>query len=444
MDGNNSAPNQAGAIPRDERPAGGNPGSLQPRPRQERSNVTNPYGSWDSVLGWRQACPESSLASDLVTETTSYGWIRSKTLDVFVTLVMYAQIRMAVLGINQVGSATAYLITELLAFCIPASRRLPQADADNRIIADVKSYIPLSNHRYTNEMLVNALAKIPAAERGNISAESNFDAGSVDEKNNLIKTVEDAWVIIRMLASINLAAEKQSLTTTIFCIYLSAVAKMGNVTDAYMTKIQDRVRADINISLHGTFWIPEVVEATWNAIKSFVNQNNVPLAIERFVGSLTNNGVIPENAFHLRLVAQQIRGEGLTTASTIKKAMTLFPRFNWAAVFALLPVDYTNFTIAVNEIGTNAYYGYVQDTSRIRATGYLSLGWVAKELLVKVNGDVSLRNAKCFTRSPKFKTQLEELIADFIANPPAVDPVPQSSVDDLTARLNTATGILIN
>ncbi|KAH7944319.1 hypothetical protein HPB52_018264 [Rhipicephalus sanguineus] len=77
---------------------------------------------------------------------------------------------------------------------------------------------------------------------------------------------------------------------------------------------------------------------------------------------------------------------GLTQYSTILKMFREYPGFPWAQVAALLPADWENFRQAVEAVGGDAYYGFRANIGPATATNFLSLGYLAKEMIKKIGG----------------------------------------------------------
>lgn len=53
--------------------------------------------------------------------------------------------------------------------------------------------------------------------------------------------------------------------------------------------------------------------------------------------------------------------------------------------------EMTNFTTAVGLVNGNQYYGFNKSLGAARSTQYSSLAYIAKELLITLNGEVSLK-----------------------------------------------------
>lgn len=47
--------------------------------------------------------------------------------------------------------------------------------------------------------------------------------------------------------------------------------------------------------------------------------------------------------------------------------------------------------MALRAVGDNFYYGFKRDLGAARSTQYKILGYVARELLIKINGEITLR-----------------------------------------------------
>ena len=125
---------------------------------------------------------------------------------------------------------------------------------------------------------------------------------------------------------------------------------------------------------------------------------------------------IPARALRIRLLVQQAAYSGLTCLITIGRYMRRFPNFPWHKVWSLYHDEMTNFAAAVAVVNGNKYYGFAKDLGVAKSTKYKDVAWIAKELLIRLNGEVSLTRYGGWPRVPKFHEAAKLMIATFIAS----------------------------
>lgn len=90
--------------------------------------------------------------------------------------------------------------------------------------------------------------------------------------------------------------------------------------------------------------------------------------------------------------------------------MLKYPDFEWAKTNVLTGGELTNFTTAVMLVDGNQYYGFNKTLVAVRSTSYSSLAFIAKELLVQLNGEVSLKKYAGWVRAPKNAAVIRAMI----------------------------------
>lgn len=128
------------------------------------------------------------------------------------------------------------------------------------------------------------------------------------------------------------------------------------------------------------------------------------------------NRQIPVTALRLSLTVQQAAGGGMTCYFTIKEAMRTYRNFAWAGISLLLPTDWNNYYAAVRLVGNNVYYGFNKDLGAAKSTLYKNLGWVAKELLLKVGGNTAISRYAVWPARVPNMTALDQLIDAYVAS----------------------------
>lgn len=94
--------------------------------------------------------------------------------------------------------------------------------------------------------------------------------------------------------------------------------------------------------------------------------------------------------------------------------MTKYSTFNWAKLNLLTGGELACYSAALVIDGGNPYYGFNRDLGAARSTLYSSIAYVAKELLLQLNGETSLKNYKGWIKKPKSATVIEQMIGEYI------------------------------
>jgi len=128
----------------------------------------------------------------------------------------------------------------------------------------------------------------------------------------------------------------------------------------------------------------------------------------------TLNNLIPDIALRLKLTLQQAAGSGLTFYVIIGRAHTKYENFPWGRANTLTGGELVSWETARQIIGENLYYGFKRDMGAARSTLYKSIGYVARELLVKINGERTLLRYASLTGNIKNKQALDRLIEQYI------------------------------
>lgn len=404
-------------------------------------------GKFDTDAGWAVGYPKVSVIKDLVTSNTTVGWIHMADTWSILTIVVYAQFRMFVQGANIASNVLAYVIGEILSFDIPNALVLNAQDADDRVKSDTRLNFPLIAAGRSLQQMQAAANDLPQALRGNIDNTTDFSA-SAAQANAIVQNAQDAWACCWIVAKCKYQNSCISHVVTIYVCFLATIAKMGNVTDGFLDKIANRVQLEINVPLAPLWWDVEVIQSVWVLIGGYVNENNMGEMCTHWIGDAHNPGVIPNHALYMRILVDQIKGEGLTALSTIKKALTTCPTFDWDIVAAMFPAEFDAIDAAFVAIGDNLYYGYKKNNHATKSTLYKNVAWVAKELLIRKGGNASLIRYKGWTRNPERSNQLNMMIDNYINNIPMPHPAAIGAggavVQTCTQHAYAATGVTIN
>jgi hypothetical protein len=99
-----------------------------------------------------------------------------------------------------------------------------------------------------------------------------------------------------------------------------SLGKKGSITDRKADALNDAIRAELGIADSVD---RELINYTYTQIGAFVTEDNA----EAIFGLWKN--AIENYSLRLKMTLEQAAGTGLTPISIIKKAMTMFPNFDW-------------------------------------------------------------------------------------------------------------------
>lgn len=220
-----------------------------------------------------------------------------------------------------------------------------------------------------------------------------------------------ASFIIWVMAKKSAYLESKPLEVLVNC--LCALAKQGNATEHFVTKIQTGVQTDLGkpVTLSTA-----AISSCWLMLRHHVDDGNVGEVIRKWLAFM------PPDILRLRITLQQIPGEGLTAITTIRKAFREIRGFDWLLIFVNWPGQFYDAAIACRAIDANPYYGYKKDMTLVKAANFKELGYVAQQLMIYVGGQGTLRNARCFTRNPMMKNYLDKMISVFADDEAATLP----------------------
>lgn len=207
------------------------------------------------------------------------------------------------------------------------------------------------------------------------------------------------WLVYTMPKSQYMSALQLLITT-----YVGA-AKRGTVSDKFIEKIQTGIKDDLgeNITLD-----IGVIHSTYVNFGRYINADNAKTVFDTW---LTD---VPEHALRLRLTLEQVSGSGLTAFLTIGKAIMKYKDFPWHKLDRLTDGEMTNYLGAIRVVNGNPYYGFNRDLKAAKSTNYSSIAYVAKELLIRIAGELSLKNYQGWIKKPKSPLIIDQMIDNYV------------------------------
>jgi hypothetical protein len=178
-----------------------------------------------------------------------------------------------------------------------------------------------------------------------------------------------------------------------------ATIKQGNVTRRFLDKITNGVSNELHIEIHLD---EDIIRAAYHRLLIGVNDNNISYILNRWFGFL------PNEALRLRLTIAQAGGTGLTALNVVGQALIKFPDFCWRRVAGLYRAEWNNFKAAAAVVGNNPWYGYRKDLGPAASTKYISISWIAKELLIRFGNQQTLQQYRGWARRIAHQETVEE------------------------------------
>lgn len=102
----------------------------------------------------------------------------------------------------------------------------------------------------------------------------------------------------------------------------------------------------------------------------------------------------------------------------------------------LYPDEWPNFQQAIDVVQDNPWYGFSHDLGIVSSTKYKNISYVAaKELLIKVNGKMSVRAYAGWTARAKYQSVVDMMIAEYenAKQQNAVNNTPMPEYPDVEA-----------
>lgn len=187
---------------------------------------------------------------------------------------------------------------------------------------------------------------------------------------------------------------------------LVSLAKRGQAGIEFINRISEQLSDETKNTI--TFQ-PGVLTLFYSMYGANVTEENAKKLFE------TWNSLVPTSvAMRLSLTINQVAGTGLTAYLTIMEAFSKFQTFPWADLYTIIPEEFCAMNNAMKVVGNNMYYGFKKDLGPVRSTLFKSLAYIAKELLIKADDKGSLRGYKGWTKFPREKERIDNMIKSYL------------------------------
>lgn len=300
-----------------------------------------------------------------------------------------------------VASYQALALGELLGPFIPAEKRVPQANARERIIRAVRSLIEDA------EMISGRIPEFADWYDDALGIPAPAEGDGAQNGQYLIEgmTIQTAMVILEAMASV--LATHKNWQDRLGCIsmMLVATAKKGTMTQELAQKVENACKDE----LKGARIVinPATCAAFYGRYCTGINETNAAQYF-RYLHQL-----IPERIVSLRNVIVRAAGSGLTTYMTILRAMNEYQDFSWAVLRAVVPNDFGNLEAAIQAVGGNAFFGYAANAGAAAASKFRSLAYASFQLCIIIGGDTKLRDYMGKPTVVPHKSVIDTLIASY-------------------------------
>lgn len=373
------------------------PGTAPPAPAAQASAVICNTGPANNQAQWQHAFGRDEKYEAFRLKNLHHGVFDGEWNDAeLLTIVAaYARIRAHRENARTRYSVSVYAIGEAIMDCLPDAYYLDQAAARAEFVRDIASLFPLRNSGwiYMDQAVWTAALAGPL---NGLGFQQDLAAAAPDPL-----PLDAAY---KFLLWVTPLLSSKTRRAEIILWMLVAMVKQGNISDRFANKVLEAFSSEVGINVS----LPQDgIKKVWDVYGPFIDEITAPAVFQRWLP------FVPQNALRVRLTIMQASGEGLTAFSTIMKAMRAHPRFNWTRISQLYSDEWSCFQQAVMAVGSNTFYGYKKELGCVRSTLYKNMGYVAKELLYKVSGDAPINMYAGWTRSPAYRTVVDEMVAQY-------------------------------
>lgn len=245
-------------------------------------------------------------------------------------------------------------------------------------------------------------------------------------------SADQAWRTVSWIAVHGVPDTASRSPAAAYAATYISLAKKGTITARKLNTIIGALAVECNIDLAIT---TNDIAVLYNQLMTRIKQDEIGTIFE------TWSQYMMGTSLRMMITLNQAAGSGLTSLTTIKKALTRFPSFKWGRVVSILPDEAKAVEKAFQVVGADKYYGFRRDYGAASSTLYRSFSWVAKELLLKHGGPDfdSLRDYKGWATKPLHQQALKELVDAFT---PEVAPDTVQDTGFLTTAAEGASGLI--
>lgn len=214
-----------------------------------------------------------------------------------------------------------------------------------------------------------------------------------------------------------------------------AIAKRGTISGDKLTKLEEGISQDLGVAIQLD---ADVIPKFYRLFGNGINDMTVATIFEHWLR------ILPQQALRLMLTVNQSLNSGLTQLIVISEALKDYPDFPWWKISRIFPTEWNNVIAALTLVDGNQYYGFKKDLGIVRSTNYKSIGYIAKELRVRIGGQASLNRYQGWaTKTPNqdiVTTILDRYVEAHNANINVLVPYEADADDDRVAQIRAAHG----
>lgn len=291
----------------------------------------------------------------------------------------------------------SYSTAEILEFAVPAARILPRQSAHIEIISAVLWAID-----HTEDAGLPTVEEWWVRECGiGATAAEALEFARVNMTIQLALTLLTCWATA-IPYSKNYISPISMISTALLCI-----ARKGTVTEELVGRVTDSIKSELT---DPALYIDRMaITEMWSTFGRWIDDTNVGGFIERVIQYLGS-----PQTMRLNLIVTQAAGHGLTVFLCILKARKTYANFPWNRLLMILSGEFEVYNQLLAAYTANKYIGYRRNLNQFASSRYISLGYAAIQLLIKVGGDKALKNYRGNEGVKAFKPYIDQLIADYI------------------------------
>ncbi|AVM87277.1 putative nucleoprotein [Wenling fish chu-like virus] len=218
-------------------------------------------------------------------------------------------------------------------------------------------------------------------------------------------TLEEKLALVSRACEADSDNSKDKVLYLILLLMIS-FSMRGDISQNKMIKLQGELRSTVPCV---NLLTREDVALTWQNFGHFVDERTIGDVLRTWMEML------PGSMVRLRVALAQAAGSGMVGLDTVARAMRDHPDFPWHLVARCYPSEWQAMGTAFEVVDGNVHYGFKNDLGVVKSSLYKSVSWFAGQLLMKT-GDQTLKDYRGFREDPKHKTDLMNLIDEYIAN----------------------------